>query len=240
VTYNDKHNEANGEQNRDGSNDDHSWNCGVEGPTDDAGINLLRDRQSRNLLATLLLSQGTPMMLAGDEMGRTQGGNNNAYCQDNEISWIDWTLESKSETLTAFVKQLCALRHRYPILRRNRFLTGDYDEELEVKDVTWIQSDGGEMQAAHWTAQTRCFGMLIDGRARPTGVRQRGSEATLLILMNAHHEAVPFTLPDIPGGGSWKILFDTNVPQAEPAFEGIAGDTYEIASRSLALFVRKD
>ncbi len=240
VTYDDKHNEANGEDNRDGSNDNHSWNCGAEGPTEDAEVNQLRDRQMRNLLATLLLSQGTPMLLAGDEMGRTQEGNNNAYCQDNEISWVDWDLAAKSAGLIAFVKQLCALRHKYPILRRNRFLTGATDEELDVKDVRWINADGVEMQAADWAGDTRCFGMLIDGRARPSGVRQRGAEATLLILMNAHYESVAFTLPVIPSGGSWHLLFDTAVPQAVAASRGMPGEVYEIGARSLATFVRND
>jgi isoamylase len=240
VTYDDKHNEANGEDNRDGSNDNHSWNCGAEGPTEDAEINQLRDRQTRNLLATLLLSQGTPMLLAGDEMGRTQEGNNNAYCQDNEISWIDWDLVTRSAGLVAFVKQLCALRHKYPILRRNRFLTGATDEELDVKDVGWINADGVEMQPADWAGDTRCFGMLIDGRARPSGVRQRGTEATLLILMNAHYESVAFSLPVTPGGGSWHILFDTAVPQAAASFQGVPGEVYEIGARSLATFVRID
>lgn len=240
VTYNDKHNEANGEENRDGSSDNHSWNCGVEGPTADSEITALRVRQMRNLLATLLLSQGTPMILAGDERGRTQDGNNNGYCQDNEISWLDWNEAPEGIALVAFVKQLCALRHRYPILRRSRFLTGHYDEELDVKDVTWIKPDGGEMQAADWTAEARCFGMLIDGRSRPSGVRQRGTEATLLILMNAHHEPLPFSLPAIPSGGSWKVLFDTSIPESEAVFEGIAGTTYDFAARSLALFVRRD
>jgi glycogen operon protein len=180
------------------------------------------------------------MLLAGDEMGRTQGGNNNAYCQDNEISWVDWDLATKSAGLIAFVKQLCALRHKYPILRRNRFLTGATDEELDVKDVRWINAVGVEMQAADWAGDTRCFGMLIDGRARPSGLRQRGAEATLLILMNAHYESVEFSLPVIPSGGSWQILFDTAVPQTVASFQGIPGEVCAIGARSLATFVRND
>ncbi|HET9086953.1 MAG TPA: glycogen debranching protein GlgX, partial [Acidobacteriaceae bacterium] len=133
VTYNEKHNEANGEDNRDGSSHNRSWNCGVEGPTDDPAINELRQRQMRNFLATLLLSQGTPMLLAGDEFARTQGGNNNAYCQDNEIGWLNWNINEKGQALTRFVKKLTGLRHRYPILRRNLFLNGTYIEELGVK-----------------------------------------------------------------------------------------------------------
>src|SRR3954470_17858009 len=135
VTYNDKHNEANGEDNKDGHADNRSWNSGVEGPTDDAGINALRERQKRNMLTTLLLSQGTPFVLAGDERGRTQRGNNNAYAQDNEISWVDWSSNERGEALIAFVQKLTSLRRQYPILHRSRFLTGEYNAELDVKDV---------------------------------------------------------------------------------------------------------
>jgi isoamylase len=142
VSYNDKHNEANGEDNRDGSSDNRSWNCGAEGPTDDPRSIALRERQMRNMLATLLLSQGTPMMLAGDEFGRTQQGNNNAYCQDNEISWLNWDLADKGKSLIRVGAEADRLRHKYAILRRNRFLTGAYDEELEVKDLTWINASG--------------------------------------------------------------------------------------------------
>jgi glycogen operon protein len=237
VTYNDKHNEANGEDNRDGSSDNRSWNCGVEGPTDDPDINTLRDRQLRNLLATLLLSQGTPMLLAGDEFGRTQRGNNNAYCQDDEISWLDWNFGDREHSLVQFVKKLCALRHKYPILRRNRFLTGDYDEELEVKDLTWINASGAEMKAEDWTdANMRCFGMMMDGRARPSGVRQRGTEATMLMVLNAHHDLVEFTLPECPGGRIWSLEIDTNIADAQPEFKGESGEKYGMTGRSLALF----
>jgi glycogen operon protein len=237
VTYNDKHNEANGEDNRDGSSDNRSWNCGVEGPTDDPEINTLRNRQLRNLLATLLLSQGTPMLLAGDEFGRTQRGNNNAYCQDDEISWLDWNFGDREHSLVQFVKKLCALRHKYPILRRNRFLTGDYDEELEVKDLTWINASGAEMKGEDWTdANMRCFGMMMDGRARPSGVRQRGTEATMLMVLNAHHDLVEFTLPECPGGRLWSLEIDTNIADAQPEFQGESGEKYGMTGRSLALF----
>jgi glycogen operon protein len=234
VTFNDKHNEANGEGNRDGSSDNRSWNCGVEGPTDDPAINELRERQKRNLLATLLLSQGTPMMLAGDEFGRTQQGNNNAYCQDNEISWLDWSLEGKGNQLTNFVRRLTALRHKYPILRRNRFLTGVVDEELDVKDLTWINASGAEMVSEDWSdTNMRCFGMLIDGRARPTGVRQRGTEATMLIVLNAHYDLVEFTLPASTGGNTWTLVLDTNIADGDVAYSGQANDHYGVTGRSL-------
>ena len=241
VTYNEKHNEANGEDNRDGSSDNRSWNCGVEGPTDDPAVNTLRNRQIRNLLATLLLSQGTPMLLAGDEFGRTQRGNNNAYCQDDEISWFDWNFDEKGRSLVQFVQKLCALRHKYPILRRNRFLTGDYDEELEVKDVTWINASGAEMKSEEWgDTNMRCFGMMMDGRARPSGVRQRGTEATMLMIMNSHHDLVEFTLPECPGGRFWSLDIDTNTANDEPKYRGETGDVYGMTGRSLALFVRTD
>ena len=238
VTYNDKHNEANGEENRDGSSDNRSWNCGVEGPTDDPAVNTLRSRQIRNLLGTLLLSQGTPMLLAGDEFGRTQRGNNNAYCHDDEISWFDWNFDDKGRSLVEFVRKLCALRRKYPILRRNRFLTGAYDEELEVKDLTWINASGMEMKPEDWSdANMRCFGMMMDGRARPSGLRQRGTEAAMLLVMNSHHDLVEFTLPECPGGRHWALAIDTNLGNEEPTFRAETGHAYGMTSRSLALFV---
>jgi glycogen operon protein len=239
VSYNDKHNEANGEDNRDGSNDNRSWNCGAEGETDDPAVNTLRGRQMRNMLATLLFSQGTPMLLAGDEFGRTQQGNNNAYCQDNKISWLNWDIGEKGSSLIRFVQRLCVLRHKYPILRRNRFLTGAYDAELEIKDLTWINASGAEMRNEDWAdVGMRCFGMMIDGRARPTGVRQRGTEAAMLLVLNSHHDLVEFTLPDCPGGPTWALVIDTNIAGEEPQFRGEIGAKYGMTGRSLALFVR--
>jgi isoamylase len=238
VTYNEKHNEPNGENNQDGSNDNVSWNCGFEGPTDDPKINCLRERQIRNFLSTLLLSQGTPMILAGDEFGRTQGGNNNAYCQDNEISWLDWKLEDKGKALIEFVKTLTRLRHKFPILRRNRFLTGEYVEELGVKDLTWINANGSEMTEENWRdGNMRSFGMLLDGRAQPTGIRQRGTEATLLIAINGHFDLVEFTLPESPGEGEWSVLIDTNLSGPPKPKRFKTGDKYGVTGRSLLLFV---
>ncbi len=155
ASYNEKHNDANGEGNNDGNSNNESWNCGAEGPTDDPAINGLRERQIKNMLATLLLSRGTPMLLAGDEFGRTQGGNNNAYCQDNEISWLDWKLEEKGHNLVRFVSRLAALRRRLPILHRSRFLTAEWNEELAIKDVTWVKPDGSEMDQGAWDDATR-------------------------------------------------------------------------------------
>jgi isoamylase len=235
VSYNQKHNEANGEGNNDGTNDNRSWNCGAEGAIDDPEINKLRDRQVRNFLAALLFSQGTPMMLAGDEFRRTQKGNNNAYCQDNEISWVDWSLQEANRALVGFVQQLTKIRHQYPILRRSRFLVGIYNEELGVKDVTWVHPSGEEMREANWGGN--CFGMLIDGRAQATGIRRRGSDATLLIIFNGGHETVPFAVPATAGSERWAQLIDTNASAsgAVPRFFS-TGDKCDVVGRSLQLF----
>ncbi len=240
VSYNEKHNEANGEGNRDGNDNNRSWNCGAEGPTDDTEINALRHRQMRNMLATLLLAQGTPMLVAGDELARTQGGNNNAYCQDDEISWVDWSLAEKEKAQVKFVQRLIRLRHQYPILRRNLFLSGAWNEELGVKDVTWINANGREMEDQHWgDSYMRCFGMLLDGRSPVSGVKQRGKEATLLMIINGHHDVVEFTLPESSGGASWSLLIDTNIEdmcaQEQKEQFGI-GDAYQVTARSLLLF----
>ncbi|MDQ2833987.1 MAG: glycogen debranching protein GlgX [Acidobacteriota bacterium] len=237
VSYNEKHNEANGENNNDGSSDNHSWNCGAEGPTDNGEVNGLRGRQMRNMLATLLLSQGTPMLLAGDEFARTQQGNNNAYCQDDEISWLNWDHTEKQQALIKYVQRLTSYRHKYPILRRNLFLTGEYNEELGVKDVTWINANGREMEDHNWGDHgMRCFGMLIDGRAQTSGVRQRGREATLLIVINDHHDMVQFTLPEAVGGNEWVLLVDTNVEGSDADARFATGVTYDVTARSLLLF----
>lgn len=238
VTFNEKHNEANGEENKDGSSHNRSWNCGAEGLTEDAGINALRDRQMRNMTATLLLSQGTPMLLAGDEFGRTQLGNNNAYCQDNEISWIDWSLLETRSTLFRFVQQLVALRHRYPILRRNLFLTGQTAVNPDVRDVTWINASGVPMDEQHWREPTlRSFGMLLDGRTPSTGRRQPGKDVTVLVLINGHHEPVQFTFPTCVGASAWSLLVDTNL-QEQPRVERFKmGAKYPSTARSLVVLV---
>ena len=150
----------------------------------------LREQQKRNLLATLVLSQGTPMILAGDELGRTQQGNNNAYCQDNEISWIDWQhLDGPKSAFLDFMKRLIALRKQYPILRRSRFLSGEWNEELGLKDATWVSPSGAEITDKDWANPiSRCFGVILDGRAPVSGIRRKGSDVTLLLIANAHHE----------------------------------------------------
>jgi glycogen operon protein len=236
VSYNEKHNEANGEDNQDGHDHNRSWNCGAEGPTDDPEINELRNRQMRNMLATLLLSQGTPMLLAGDEFARTQQGNNNAYCQDNEISWLNWEIDERGKTMIEFTRKLTSLRRTYPILRRNRFLTGHYDEDLDVKDVTWINANGSEMQDEDWgDGNTKCFGMMVDGRARATGLKKRGEDVSLLIVLNGHHDLVEFTLPVCAGGDRWKLLIDTNLTELPDAPPFSTGDVYAVTGRSLLL-----
>jgi glycogen operon protein len=194
----------------------------------------------RNFLATLLLSQGTPMLTAGDEFARTQRGNNNAYCQDNEISWVDWALAETNIAQVRFVQSLTALRRRYPILRRNRFLSTAVNEAIGVKEVTWVNATGAEMRDEDWNNGSRCFGMLLDGRAQVTGIKQRGQDATLLLIVNSHHEAVPFTLPaagDEQAAAPWTRLLDTQFPDAVQAAdeEYAAGDVYEVAPRSLLL-----
>jgi glycogen operon protein len=238
VSYNDKHNEANGEDNNDGHSDNKSWNCGAEGPTDDMQVRALRERQKRNLLATLLFSQGTPMIVAGDEFGRTQQGNNNAYCQDNEISWIDWAgIDDDGRALTEFVVKLTTLRHTLPVLRRNRFLTGQFDERQQLCEVRWMSPAGTELTDEQWNDPAmRCFGFIIDGRAQTSGIRRPASDATLLVVLNAHHDVVDFKLPDIPGSDQWNCLIDTNVPVRDELPEFESGDIYQVTGRSLLLF----
>jgi glycogen operon protein len=238
VSYKEKHNEANGEENHDGPSDNRSDNYGVEGPTDDPVICAYREKQMRNMLATLLLSQGTPMMTAGDEFARTQQGNNNAYAQDNEISWVDWSLRTKNDCLVRFVRKVIALRHRYPILRRNRFLNGEYIEELGIRDVTWINPQGVQMEVEHWQDPgLRCFGMLLDGRAQTSGIRQRGKEATILIIFNGLAEDVKFTLPECPGATHWCLLMDTNDTDPKETPPCAVGEDYGVAERSVTLMV---
>ena len=234
VSYNDKHNEANGEDNRDGHSNNHSWNCGVEGPTDDPEIIGLRERQKRNLLATMLLSHGTPMLLAGDEFGHSQGGSNNAYAQDNETTWLDWMgIAPQGRALREFTRKLIAMRKAFPILYRSRFLVGSHNEDLGVKDVTWLAPSGEEMTTEQWTDDNaRCFGMLLDGRAQETGVKRRGSDATLLLIYNAHFDVVNFTLPAVPEGHNWLALIDTNQPDAQlQSFP--FGHVYAVTGRSM-------
>ena len=237
VSYNEKHNEANGEDNKDGNSNNHSWNCGVEGPTEEAAVNALRERQLKNMLATLLLSRGTPMLLAGDEFGRTQEGNNNAYCQDSDISWMNWDIKEKGQRLIRFVSRLTALRRRYPVLHRTRWLSAQWNEELGVKDVTWLTPDDVEMEEGNWSdAGAKCMGVLLDGRAQATGIPRRGDDQTVLLIVNSHHDVVSFKLPSVTGGEFWTRQIDTNLADDEDGARLDFESSYDVTGRSLLLF----
>ena len=236
ASYNKKHNEANGEDNKDGNSNNASWNCGVEGPTDDKDVLALRNRQKRNMLATLLFSQGTPMLLGGDEFGRTQGGNNNAYCQDSDISWFNWALDDDGKELLGFTRRIIKLIKGCTILRRSRFLTGEHDPELDVRDVTWINANGGEMQQEHWNdTNMKCFGMLLDGRAQKTGIRKRADDETMLLVFNSYEGLVDFTMPEAYDGATWNLHVDTNMSDAPPTSDFPFGHVYQVTGRSLLL-----
>ena len=240
VNYNEKHNEANGEENRDGHNENLSWNCGVEGATDDPEILALRERQKRNFLAALFLSQGVPMLLAGDEFGRTQGGNNNAYCQDNEISWLDWKLDRPRRELLEFTRFLIRLRQEHPVLRRRHFFQGRRIRGSEVKDLAWFRADSKEMSDEDWNnPETRGFGLRLAGDAIEE-LDDRGNrivDDTLLILLNAYHEAIPFTLPAHRPKVRWQVVFDTYEPRIDPKRHRLmrGGEVYDLRDRSLAV-----
>ncbi len=237
ASYNEKHNEANGEDNNDGNSNNESWNCGAEGPTDDPEIKALRDRQIRNMLATLMFSRGTPMLLAGDEFGRTQGGNNNAYCQDNEISWLNWEFGDRERSLVSFVSQIIRLRKRLPVLHRTRWLTAEWNDQLGVKDVTWLKPNGDEMDPDAWNdASAKCIGIKLDGRAQISGIARRAQDATVLIVLNSYHDAIPFKLPEEVGGRAWRCLVDTNQPDQPGDGQLAFGDEYLATGRSLLLF----
>jgi len=238
VSYNHKHKEANKDQNRDGSDDNLSWNCGVEGVTDDPQINELREKQKRNFLATLMLSQGVPMLCGGDELGRTQQGNNNAYCQDNEISWFDWNLTKANQQLLEFVKQLIKLKKNHPVFQRRRFFQGRKIQGSEVKDISWFHADGKEMTDEEWQMGFRSLCLRLSGDAiEEVDAQGRAiSGETFLLLLNAHHEAVPFTLPAHKRGVRWELIFDTSVPVLSKrvrSFKG--GGEYPLRERTCAL-----
>jgi len=240
VSYDGKHNEANGEDNRDGSDNNLSWNCGVEGPTHDRAVGALRERQARNLLTTLLLSQGVPMLCGGDEIGRTQRGNNNAYCQDNELSWFDWRLNRAQRDLLAFTGELIALRRRHPVLHRRQFFHGRTIHGSEVKDLTWFRPDGKEMTEEDWqNPHTRCLGLRLAGDALEE-VDARGDrilDDTFLLLLNAHHEAMPFVLPAHRRGVRWAPVVDTGATGGHSRRRlARGGGSYVLEGRSLALF----
>ena len=243
VSYNSKHNEANGEENRDGSDNNRSWNCGVEGPTDDPEVNRLRARQKRNFVATTLLSQGVPMLLAGDEIGRTQAGNNNAYCQDNEISWVDWTPEHMDLDTLGFVRQLIALHKEHAVFRRRKFFQGRKIKGAEIKDIVWLRPDGEEMTDEEWNQDfARCLGVALSGAVidEVTERGQRVKDENFLLLMNAHFEEIHFTLPAPPLGAGWIALIDTSCQISGDANRFFVGrSSYPLQARSLALLVER-
>ncbi|WP_322761033.1 glycogen debranching protein GlgX [Frankia sp. Cr2] len=246
VSYNNKHNEANGEDNWDGSDDNRSWNCGVEGPTDDPDVLALRAAQIRNFLTTLFLSQGVPMLVAGDEMGRTQHGNNNGYCQDNEISWLDWSLAERNASLVEFTALVSALRREHPVFRRRRFFQGDAirgsgtgsvpgpgdaagsGAEEPLKDIVWLLPDGTEMSDADWEfGLARSLGMFLNGHGIPDR-NHRGEnvvDQSFLLFFNAHFEPLGFRVPPENFGTSWEIVIDTGVPGAVVTTAVDSGDS---------------
>jgi len=243
VSYNEKHNEANGEDNNDGADDNRSWNCGVEGPTDDPEVKALRARQQRNFLTTLFLSQGVPMLVGGDEFGRTQGGNNNGYCQDNELSWFDW--ENMDDGLRAFVARLIRFRKNHPVFQRRRWFHGRHVRGTGVSDIGWFKADGGEMTDDDWQAGfARTVGVFLNGKAIPTP-DDRGEpvvDDSFYLLFNAHHGPLEFTLPTCPWGDRWEKVIDTDepVPDLRQHHEFKAGGKVRIQGYSLMVLRRSD
>jgi len=245
VSYNEKHNEANGEENRDGENHNLSWNCGAEGPTEDPEINALRRRQKRNFFATLMLSVGVPMISGGDELGRTQQGNNNAYCQDNELSWHNWELSAEDRHFLKFCRKVAAIRSEQPVFTRRNFLLGRPIADTGLKDVTWLAPMGREMTDEDWhDPLTRSIGVLLAGDAIDEidswGRRIVGD--TLLLLLNAHGDAISFALPAYVSKGRWRCLLDTayegGIPDRRAFWE--TGQGYQVKGFSLALFRLND
>jgi glycogen operon protein len=243
VSYNEKHNEANQEGNADGHSNNLSWNCGVEGPTDDAAIRELRARQKRNLMATLLLSQGVPMLLGGDELSRTQLGNNNAYCQDNEISWVDWKLSAEDEAFLRFVQRVIRIRCDHPVFRRRRFFQGRQIRGGGVKDILWLTPEGREMTDEQWSQDyARSLAVHFAGDAlEERDARGRSVlDENFLLLLNAHHEAISFALPRLAAGSTWEVLVDTAFEQGLAADGRFPpGEHYQVGGRALALMVEK-
>ena len=243
VSYNQKHNEANNEGNRDGESHNRSWNCGEEGLTDDPEVLALRSRQQRNLLATLFLSQGVPMILGGDEFGRSQGGNNNAYCQDNEVSWFDW--ESIDEDLLSFTRSLIHFQSEHPVFRRRGWFQGRPIHGSHVEDVNWFRPDGELMSEEHWDeTPVNSLGVFLNGDAIPTRT-QRGErivDDSFFLVFNPHHEAVPFKLPGDKWGPGWRLVFDTANGFVQEDDEDVAqlppGAEAPVDSRTVAVFVR--
>ena len=239
VSYIEKHNEANGENNQDGDNHNQSWNCGEEGPSQDEKINALRRKQRRNFLTTLFLSQGVPMLLGGDEFGRTQNGNNNAYCQDNEISWLNWNRNEEQNRLLEFTRKLIQLRKQHPVFRRPKFLQGRRIRGAEVKDVMWFNPGGNEMSDEEWGSPfVRCLGMLLSGDTTDivTFEGDPVKDETFLLLINAHHEPIQFLIPGLEHL-EWELIVDTSDEDGFVAANKkiASGDDFDLKERNTAL-----
>ncbi len=240
TSYNHKHNQANGEDNRDGEDHNLSWNCGEEGPTKNLHLIHRRNQQKRNFLASLLFSQGVPMLAAGDEMGRTQQGNNNAYCQDNEISWLDWTLDNDAKDLQAFVREVIRLRKQHPTFRRRRFFQGRRIQGANVKDILWLNPTGHEMSDEEWShSYARCLGLLLHGDAIEEE-DERGRpivDDSFLLLLNAHHQGIDFCLPKLTGIARWAVEIDTlfDSGKRDDGRHFHSGESYPLQPRSLVL-----
>jgi len=239
VSYNDKHNEANGEENRDGQTQNHSWNCGVEGPTDDPAVLALRNRQKRNLLASLLLSQGVPMVLGGDELNRTQRGNNNAYCQDNELSWLDWSSDARRAEFVEFTRRIIKLRRQHPVFSRRRYVHSDTLTAEGLKEIIWLSPEGQEMNESDWQQEfARCVGVYLAGGA----IERRGrrgeliKDSNFLLLFNAHHETLTFRIAEVLSAKAWMTVLDTALDGDPFAPRRVAaGEDYALQGRSLVL-----
>jgi glycogen operon protein len=242
VSYDRKHNEANGEQNRDGPDQTHSWNCGVEGPTADPNVRGIRQRQARNLLATLLLSQGVPMLLAGDEFGRTQRGNNNAYCQDSELSWVDWEgIDADGEHLLAFARRLVRLRKAHIAFHRRRFFRGAPSPETPIKDITWFDPDGHEMEPADWDKPGwHSLAFMLSGTAHHYHLDAGGHpehDDAFFVILNASDEVLAQALPDAGSVATWHLVFDTSIDDERLERSWTSPDRYSVSAHSVACLV---
>jgi glycogen operon protein len=239
VSYNEKHNEANGEGNRDGESHNLSWNCGAEGETNNPGIRELRARQMRNFMSTLLVSSGVPMILHGDEIARTQRGNNNAYCQDNELAWQPWELTAEQEQMLEWTRRVIRLRREHAVLRRRNFFRGRPIRGSDLKDILWVRPDGNEMSEEQWQdSSVRALGVYLSGQAADItdDEGQLIVGDSLLILFNTSDRAVSFTLPDVNDGRSWRLALDTAHPdRPEGRPRGFDGRRYRVGPRSVVV-----
>jgi glycogen operon protein len=243
VSYTDKHNEANGEGNNDGESHNRSWNCGVEGPTEDLEVITLRERQKRNLITTLFLSQGVPMLLHGDELGRTQGGNNNVYCQDNPIAWIDWADARDNWALTDFVSTVSRLRREHPVFRRRRFFQGDpaRGSESELGDIAWFTPSGEHMSESDWqSGYARSVTVFLNGEAiaEPDKRGSRITDDSFLLMFHAHSEDQAFTIPQENYGERWEVVLDTAAPLVDDRPSAKAGEAVSVEARSILVLRR--